>query len=176
MALTGADAVSPAAADLFDHGGIRRSAVLDSQWWRLVSGVLLHGNLQHLFLSVFVLYLSGLIFLMVADNKTFFLVFWLAALIGGSVGLMSQENVVTVTPTAGILGVTGAYLSLFIARKLYSFEAGLALPMILMGLAFGLYPWVDHFANIGGLIAGLLTGFVLQRTGRLAVLDDDQDP
>lgn len=144
---------------VFERFAIWGPAVFDGQWWRAVSGSLLHANVTHLLMNMLALWVLGR--LIEADLDTGgrwrFPVLVLASMLGAVVGvlLLSFDS-----PTVGLSGVVFGLLA-----------AGVAIPRR-VGLSwnhYNLVPWlvfnlVFTFAvpgiSVGGHMGGLLAGFV----------------
>ena len=150
---------------LFDLGSNYGPAVIYGQYWRLITGAFLHGNLIHLLFNIFVLADVGAA---VEDmyGSTRFIVLYLWTLICGSLASFWWRY-----PFNNMVGASGAIFGLFGVMIAYGYRrrTGMAEQIRSMytrwaiyGLVFGLLmPGVDNAAHLGGLAGGLLFGYFI---------------
>lgn len=145
--------------------------VLDSQWWRLLSAMFLHGGMTHLLMNMVSLYLIGRGVEAYFDTKSYIIIYIFAGILGSLASLyMHLESVgVGVGASGAIFGVFGALAGFFLAHRekieshTKAFMKDFAI-IIGINLVIGFaIPSVDMSAHIGGLVAGLLGGFMISK-------------
>ncbi len=144
--------------------GFVKPAFAGGDYWRILTGAVLHGGLVHLAFNCYALYILGKLVETFSNRAHLVIVFWLAAIGGNILSFIFLPNDVSVGASGGILGFLG-YLTIygFLRRKLLS-NAFLKNMLFNVGfIAFtGVFvlPNVDNFAHFGGLIVGAIYGFL----------------
>ncbi|MFC6326346.1 rhomboid family intramembrane serine protease [Microbacterium koreense] len=131
--------------------------------WRLFTAALVHGSFWHLGLNMLALWLIGRSLEPLLGRGRFITLYLLSTL-GGSVA------VTLLSFTTPVVGASGAIFGLFgalivIGRHLGANIAGIAV-ILAINLAIGFVPGfnISWQAHVGGLIVGLLVGFIFTRT------------
>src|SRR5699024_1131171 len=70
--------------NLIQKGALYYPAILEGQWWRLVSSMFIHIGFLHLIINMVALYYLGIIVEKIFGSKRFFIIYFLAG-IGGSI-------------------------------------------------------------------------------------------
>ena len=181
---------SPRTLDLLQWGGNFAPLTLTGDWWRLITSMFMHGGLVHLALNMLMLFQLGQIVEWRYGSLRFAVIYLLSGLGGGiasalwngyhqvgsslNVGgtVMQVQNLhpaVSVGASGAIMGLAGAWL---ITRWLEppdahrSGDVKTIGQVILVNLAIGfVVSGIDQSAHLGGLLAGLLSGFLLMRIG-----------
>jgi rhomboid protease GluP len=134
--------------------------VLNGWWWQLFTSMFVHANITHLVGNMLFLFIFGL-----RGEEMFSLPEYLSIyLLGGLTGnLLSLAFLPIDVPSAG---ASGAIFAMFGACTIYarrtvgqSIIGALIYAFFLLFLSSG--PNVNDSAHIGGLLAGLLIGYVL---------------
>ena len=142
-------------------GALSREAVLQGEWWRLVSAIFLHGGVEHLVGNAVALFVLGMV-CEHAFGRGQFVVLFVAAGIGGSLVSMLTSPGPSVGASGAIFGLQGAAIVLFRRHRerLLVRDRRIGVVLIVWGLytiAQGiLTPYVDNGAHVGGFIAGAL--------------------
>jgi len=168
----------------FVHGGPQptaRSAMLaagavapwlvrDGEWWRLGSAVFLHFDLKHLIGNM-----SALLFLgpplasQIGHVRT--LVLFVATGVAGNLvsQLIGNEAAIKAGASGGVCGLLGALAGVALATMATATDARERRPawqtlgalVALFGMIVGVQPGSDHYAHVGGLVAGIVLGRAL---------------
>lgn len=143
--------------------------VQQGEWWRLFTAMFLHGGMTHLLMNMFSLYLVGRGAEMYFDTKSYLSIYLFSGLLGGLVSLYMHPASVGVGASGAIFGIFGALAGFFLAHRdkiashSKAFMKDFAI-IIGINLVIGLsIPSVDVSAHIGGLVVGLIGGFVLSK-------------
>lgn len=137
------------------------------EWWRLMTPILVHGSLFHIFMNMFILYLYGPNVEQAFGTARFIVLFLLSGFLGSAFSYAFPPDNPSVGASGaifGIVGVLGVYLynrrrSQFMAQHLRGLVGFLVLNLVL-GFVF---QFIDNFAHIGGLLAGILLGLAFDR-------------
>ena len=143
--------------------------VLKGEWWRLFTAMFLHGGMTHLLMNMFSLYLIGRGVEMYFDTRAYLIIYLFSGLLGGLASLYMHPNSVGIGASGAIFGVFGALAGFFLAHRdkiaahskafMKDFAVVLGINLVL-GLSI---PSIDVSAHIGGLIIGLIGGFVISK-------------
>lgn len=152
-------------------------AVQQGELYRLVTVTLVHANLIHLLLNMYILYIVGPVVESIW-GRGWFLAFYLLCAIAGSTGsfLFADASVGASGAIFGLVGViiagTRAHHPM-LDRRARAIVPQLGM-FVIINLVFGFASTglggnVDNAAHIGGLLAGLWLGFVVP-PGRVPTL------
>jgi len=143
--------------------------VFKGEWWRLFTAMFLHGGMTHILMNMFSLYLIGRGMEMYFNAKSYLIIYLFSGLLGGLASLYMHPNSVGIGASGAIFGVFGALAGFFLAHRdriqthskafMKDFAVILGINLVL-GLSI---PSIDVSAHIGGLIVGLVGGFVISK-------------
>jgi rhomboid protease GluP len=142
-------------------GALSRDAVLQGEWWRLVSAIFLHGSVELLVGNAVALFVLGMV-CEHAFGRGQFVVLFVVAGIGGSIVSMLTSPGPSVGASGAIFGLQGAAIVLFRRHRdrliMRARRIGVVLVVwALYTIAQGAFtPFVDNGAHIGGFIGGVL--------------------
>jgi membrane associated rhomboid family serine protease len=157
-------------------GGLAPAAVVDGEWWRLLTSMWLHAHPLHLILNLVFLWQLGSIVERMLGPFVFLVVYVLAGVLATAVSLQTLGLYgVSVGASGAIFGLVGVLLAVVVASRripglgrlladLRTRLIGVTLANLVAGF---IIPGIDNGAHVGGLIAGLLLGWLV---GRDAVL------
>lgn len=145
------------------------AAIDNGDWYRLLTPMLLHGHLLHLGLNMIVLWIYGPSLEQAYGTARFLAVYVVSGFCGGALSFaFASCGSVGVGASGAIFGVVGALLVHLYRRRRSTFVAGYLRDLTLfigINLVFGfLFPGIDYFAHIGGLVAGAAIGAGLERS------------
>ena len=141
--------------------------VIRNEWWRLVTAVFLHADLQHIALNSVSFYFLGQE-LEPLMGKWRFLLLSLGAGIGGNIVsfAFSNYNSVSIVASGAVFGLFASYLALsYLYPDSYSLSARAQnyAALIVINLVFSfLSPGIDFFGHLGGAFYGVGLTYVLQ--------------
>ena len=143
--------------------------ILDGEWWRLLSAMFLHGGLTHLLMNMFSLYIVGRPMELYFRPRSYLSIYFITGIIGGMVSLAVHPQSVGIGASGAIFGVFGALGGYFLEyrrelgphAKEFMKDFGLIIGINLI-LGFSV-PNIDVSAHAGGLISGLIGGFIVAR-------------
>jgi rhomboid protease GluP len=158
---------------LVELGAIEETRILDQgEYWRLLTAMFLHGDgtirgtLLHLMMNLWALFQLGTIYEAMFGSKRFLWIYFITGIVASITSL-----IVTGGPSVGasgaIFGILGAFVFSVrrsprwrhdpMARSLVKQCVFWAIVNVVVSSRI---PQIDNAAHIGGLLAGLLLGFV----------------
>jgi rhomboid protease GluP len=143
---------------------------LGGQWWRLFTSMFLHFGAIHLLLNMWVLWSVGPTVERLFGSLYFALLYTFAGLCGSIASLLWHPLINSAGASGAIFGLFGGLLAFVINPRTHipasimSAQRNSALAFIAYNLIYGVSrTGIDNAAHVGGLIGGLLIGFVLAR-------------
>lgn len=163
-----AEMITPRAAAI-QAAGLVKPAVRDGEWWRLLTGPLLHAHTAHIWMNAGALLSSGRLIEVHSRREYLPLTFLVAALVGSVFSFVAYPEKISVGASGGIMGLIGFLLVLGYRRRgsLPPGFAGGILVSLVATVALGVVAIdiIDNAAHLGGLIGGALVGSALERRG-----------
>lgn len=146
---------------LINLGGVWSTNILNGEWWRLLTGILLHSDIQHLFNNIAALISIGTLLEPRIGNLRFLIGFFVTGVIGASLYTMYNHFSVSVGASGGILGLYAIFFVLFVNKKVKLRRNSfwdLAI-LVIFTLVSGIFdPKVDNWGHYGGFLSGILVG------------------
>ncbi|MFD2704270.1 rhomboid family intramembrane serine protease [Salibacterium lacus] len=143
---------------LIEFGAKYNPALLEGEWWRIITSMFLHIGIFHLVMnSLALFYIGGAVERMYGTIR--FIIIYMTAGVFGSLASFAFNDQVSAGASGAIFGCFGALLYFgMIHRALFFRTMGLNVLFILgLNLVFGfVVPAVDNGAHIGGLAGGFL--------------------
>jgi rhomboid protease GluP len=146
--------------------GVDKDRVRAGEWWRLLSGALVHGNVIHIAFNFMAFTALGRVLEAFAHRAFVPLVFLLAALGGGAASTVLMPHGVSVGASGGIMGMFGFLGTMALRRgrrhlmppgfgRALLTDIGIIVAMGVVG-----YQFIDNAAHAGGFAAGALVGLL----------------
>jgi membrane associated rhomboid family serine protease len=135
------------------------------QYWRLLTSGFLHASLIHIGLNMVSLWFVGRV-LEPAIGRGYFVAIYMTSLLAGSFGaLLFSPQIPTLGASTAIFGVFGALIVVAAARRISIWQSGLG-PILAINVLFTLtVPGISIGGHLGGLAAGLITGWLVVEYG-----------
>jgi len=146
-------------------GALIPNLVIGGQYYRLLSSMFLHVNFMHLINNCFSLYIFGLRVEKFYGAAKFIAIFILSGIFAGIVSVIFVPNP-TIGASGGVFGLIGAVLALAFKSKADVVGLNYTTMIIMAGISLSLgftRPEVNNHAHVGGLVAGVILGFLLFR-------------
>jgi membrane associated rhomboid family serine protease len=127
--------------------------VANGEYYRMLTAAFLHANLLHILFNMMGLFIFGSQ-VEAALGRVRFLALYLVAAFGGSLCSLyfSPARTYGVGASGAVFGLFGAYFVIARSRKV---DTSQVVGLIVVNLVFGaIYPGIDNYAHIGGLLAG----------------------
>lgn len=149
--------------NLIHFGAKYNPAMIDGEWWRLISSMFLHIGFLHLMMNMLALYYLGTAVERIYGSGRFLLIYFLAGIGGGLTSFVFSMSV-SAGASGAIFGLFGALIFFgTIHRKIFFQTMGKnILTIIAINIVFGFaVPQIDISAHLGGLIAGFLAAAIV---------------
>lgn len=149
--------------NLIQYGASFNPAIIDGEWWRIVSSMFLHIGMLHLFMNMLALFYLGTTAERIYGSWRFLVIYFLAGIGGGLASFAFTVNV-SAGASGAIFGLFGALLFFGLTYKKIFFQTMGKGLLILIGInvVFGfVVPQIDNGAHLGGLIAGFLASAIV---------------
>ena len=154
---------------LFFLGAKENEAINAGQWWRLLTPMVLHGNVTHLLFNSWALYVLGTEAERVYGTPRFLALYLLAGLAGSIASYVFNPDALSVGASGAIFGLLGALAAFsytsrsFIGSEASKMQLGQMATLAAINLGFGFLPGtnIDNSAHIGGLVVGGIVGLAL---------------
>jgi rhomboid protease GluP len=140
--------------------------VSSGEYWRLVTANFLHIGITHILLNGYALYVLGQETEALYGSSRFLVVFLLACL-SGALASFAFTYGLSAGASTGIVGLIGTQVAFFARnRKVFGQLSSRRLTNLLfigiINVVYGLSnPSIDNWGHLGGLIGGLLLGWLL---------------
>lgn len=147
---------------LIAYGAKYNPAIIDGEWWRLVSSMFLHIGFLHLFMNMIAVYYLGAMVERIYGSWRFLLIYFMAG-IGGSLASFVFSTNVSAGASGALFGLFGAMLLFGLTYKKIFFQTMGNNILLLIGIniVFGFtVPQIDISAHLGGLIAGFIASAI----------------
>jgi len=154
-------------AELVKWGGNVPQLVVQGEFWRLLTGTFLHLGFSHLLANMSGLLLTGFFVERLLGTKRFVIAYVISGIVASIVSMPFHVAAVSVGASGSIFGLFGVIMALLLTNL---FPKSLRRPFLLVCVLFvssylfiGLGVNINNAAHIGGLICGLIIGFVFYR-------------
>jgi membrane associated rhomboid family serine protease len=148
--------------------------------WTIVTNLFVHGSIWHLIFNMLTLYFFGTFLLRLAGARTFLIIYFLGGIVGNIFFMLFAFFWLLTSPFSIVIGASGAIFALggtltVLMPKLRVFVFPIPVPMPLWVAVIGGFvilsfvggvAWQGH---LGGLVTGLLAGFVLRNRLRTPI-------
>lgn len=148
---------------LIKLGAKYNPAIMEGEWWRLISSMFLHIGILHLAMNMLALYYLGVAVERIYGSSRFLIIYFLAGIAGGLTSFTFSMNV-SAGASGAIFGLFGALLYFGINhKKVFLQTIGRnIITVIAINLVLGFaVPQIDMGAHLGGLIAGFIASAIV---------------
>ncbi len=133
-------------------------SVRAGQYYRLFTGILLHGSLIHLGCNCYSLYVIGTQVEIFLGKFKFLVIYLFSGLMGSLFSISFNGNVASIGASGAIFGLMGAlaYFGYYYRVYFGNILKSQIIPLIILNLGLGfMVTGIDNFAHIGGLLGGI---------------------
>jgi len=143
------------------------SFVINGWYWQLLTSMFVHVNFIHLFLNMLFLLIFGFRAEELFSIEEYFSIYFLSGLSGNLLTLLMPPNTVSAGASGAIFGIFGA-CTIYL-RKTFgqSIMGALMYSFFLLMMTAG--RGVNLLAHFGGLVAGLMIGYVLAKSRKIII-------
>jgi membrane associated rhomboid family serine protease len=145
---------------------------LSQQPWTIISSMFVHGSTWHILFNMIGLYFLGSFLIRAAGNKSFLAVFFLGGLAGNILFTLLAHPSSTGIGASGAIYALGGVLAIIVPRvPVLVFPLPVPIPLwiaIMLFLFLSFLPGIAWQAHIGGLLVGLIAGFIFRKRRRVS--------
>lgn len=154
------------------YGQVNYYVIYRGWYWQLFTAMFIHADIVHLFGNMFFLLVFGLRAEDLFSISEYLLVYLSSGLLGNFLTLLLTVligvNIVSVGASGAIFGLFGA-CAIYVRRAIgQSILSALMYSFFLLMISWG--PNVNFLAHLGGLVAGLLIGYLFAAKRRFRVI------
>ena len=145
-------------------GANNKALVMSGDFYRLITCAFLHGNIIHLVVNMYSLWIIGSEVETYLGRWKFLIIYLLSALMGSLFSLIFLGNGISIGASGAIFGLLGSLLYFGYHYRLYLSNAltNQIIPIIVINLILGFsLSGIDNAAHIGGLIGGYLSTMIV---------------
>ena len=140
--------------------------------WTIVTNLFIHASLFHIFGNMITLYFFGTYVTKLIGENRFIIIYFLGGLVGNAFYmLLGDPYAVVIGASGAVFAVGGALTMLRPKLRVFVFPIPAPLPLwvAVIGIFFliSLFPNVAWQAHLGGLLVGLIAGYIFRKKQRL---------
>jgi rhomboid protease GluP len=163
MAISGVSIMLPDTDSLITWGANFRPVTLEGQWWRLLTSCFIHIGILHLLMNLYALLYIGLLLEPQLGKTRFLSAYLLSGIAGSATSLYWHDLTVSAGASGAIFGMYGVFLAMLTTNLIEKSARKALLTSIMVFVGYnllnGMKGGIDNAAHIGGLIAGIITGY-----------------
>jgi membrane associated rhomboid family serine protease len=153
--------ISSGGGSIYRDGGLFGPAVAHGDWYRIVTSGFLHGGLWHLAFNMIALYFLGSLLEPGIGTPRFLAVYFVSLLAGSFGALLLSPDALTVGASGAVFGLLSTAF-IFARHRGLEQIAGQIGFFIILNIVFTISSsYVSVGAHLGGLVAGILCGFLI---------------
>jgi rhomboid protease GluP len=164
MILSGVNAFLPDNLSLIRWGANYRPVTLEGGWWRLIACCFLHIGFVHLLFNMYALLYVGLLLEPYLGKLRFAVAYLLTGLVASLMSLWWHNATISAGASGAIFGMYGVFLAMLTTNFVEKTTRKALLISIVIFVGYnllnGLKDGVDNAAHIGGLVSGLVIGYL----------------
>ena len=149
---------------IIDSYCIHGPSIRAGQYYRLLTGIFLHGNIAHLLFNCYALYVLGGQIESFFGKFKYIIIYLFSGLTGSLLSITLSGNVGSIGASGAIFGLMGSLLYFGYHYRVYlgNVIKSQIVPLILLNLAIGfISSGIDNWGHIGGLIGGIVITMAL---------------
>lgn len=130
-----------------------------NEYYRLITGIFLHGDILHLLFNCYALFVIGSQIENFMGKTKYLIIYFVSAITGSLLSILLTKGV-SIGASGAIFGLMGSLLYFGYHYRVYlgTVLKSQIIPLIVINLIIGFASsGIDNFAHIGGLIGGALT-------------------
>ena len=150
--------------DLINNYSVWGPAIREGQYYRLLTGIFLHGGILHLLFNCYALYVIGAQVENFLGRIKFIIIYLVSGITGALFSVIFGGNFASIGASGAIFGLLGALVYFGYHYRVYlgTVIKSQIIPLIVLNLLLGFcVSGIDNFAHVGGLIGGILMSIAL---------------
>lgn len=145
--------------DVILQYGQVNALVFKGWYWQLFTAMFIHVDILHILGNIFFLFIFGLRAEELFSIEEYLGIYFLSGLTGNLLTLLLGPDMISAGASGAIFGLFGACTIYFRRAIGQSLVTALLYAFFLLMISSG--PEVNFFAHLGGLLAGLIIGYLL---------------
>jgi len=150
--------------------GLQRASFTEEPW-TIVTNLFIHASLFHIFGNMITLYFFGTYVTKLIGENRFIIIYFLGGLVGNAFYmLLGDPYAIVIGASGAVFAIGGALTMLRPKLRVFVFPIPAPLPLwvAVIGIFFliSLFPNVAWQAHLGGLLIGLLAGYIFRKKQR----------
>ena len=153
---------------LIDSFCVHGPSIRDGEYYRLITGIFLHGGILHLFFNCYALFVLGGQIENFYGRVKYIIIYLFGGIMGSLVSIV-LGNYPSIGASGAIFGLMGSLVYFGYHYRVYlgNVIKSQIIPLIVLNLVLGfLTPGIDNFAHIGGLVGGTIISIGLGVPGK----------
>ncbi|GGE74018.1 rhomboid family protein [Priestia taiwanensis] len=149
---------------LIKYGAKYNPLIVEGEWWRFVTPIVLHIGFIHLAMNTLALYYVGAQVERIFGNARFLCIYLFSGITGVLLSFAMNDSVAA-GASGAIFGCFGAFLYIGIKYRDVLSRSVMMNVMMIIGLNIGIgasISGIDNSGHIGGLIGGFLIAMIVQ--------------
>lgn len=150
--------------DLINGYSVWGPAIREGEYYRLLTGIFLHGGFVHLLFNCYALFVIGAQVENFLGRFKFLVIYLVAGISGALFSMIFGGNYASIGASGAIFGLMGALVYFGYHYRVYlgNVVKSQIIPLIILNLILGFcMTGIDNFAHVGGLIGGTLMSIAL---------------
>lgn len=164
MVISGAGFMQPDSSSIIAWGANFTPLTLGGQWWRLITNTFEHIGIMHLLFNMYALIYVGLLLEPILGREKFALAYLLTGILASLTSLWWHDITLSAGASGAIFGMYGVFLAMLTTNFIEKSKRKPLLTSIAvfvgLNLVYGMKGGIDNSAHVGGLISGLLIGYI----------------
>jgi rhomboid protease GluP len=164
MVLAGANFFQPSIQSLIGAGANIRMLTLNGQWWRIITNFFIHIGVFHVLLNMYALIYIGLLLEPQLGRLRFLAAYLLTGITASLASLYWHPNTLSAGASGAIFGMYGVFLALLTTNLIEKTRRSALLTSIAIFVGYNLINGakggIDNAAHLGGLVSGVLIGYL----------------
>jgi rhomboid protease GluP len=162
---------SPALNEYLYMNGVLHgySVIVKGEWYRLFTSIFLHADMMHIVMNMLSLYMVGTVVERIFSKSAYLGIYFVSALVGSFSSIYMHLGGLAVGASGAIFGLFGALAGFAFVHRVTMGEQFMSFikdfgVILLINLVIGfVVPFIDVSAHVGGLIAGMVGGFMVAK-------------
>ncbi len=148
---------------IYSKGQIGLTYIMQNEFYRLLTSIFLHVNLDHISSNMILLIFAGSMLERIIDERDYAIVFFVSGIMGNVVScvyeFVSGISMVSIGASGAIYGIIGSLFCIVVRQKP---PVAVSISRMILMIAYCLYSsFVGTNINVAAHIGGLVTGFFL---------------
>lgn len=164
MAIAGVGIFMPDTLGLLEWGADFGPLTLTGDWWRTFTCNFVHIGIFHLIMNMYALLFICLWLEPLIGTRRMFFSYILTGLCSAACSLFIHSDLISAGASGSIFGLYGIFLAFLFSHRIEKSQRQALLASILVFVGYnllnGMQSGVDNAAHAGGLISGIMLGYV----------------